>query len=90
MRTCPYCGQEAMSFKRKSFLGPARTAACGSCGRRISVSWVGLLGFAPLFAGMLGMIYFEGSWLGMFAAAVGVVAMFAFHEWLVPLVRRDG
>ena len=90
MRTCPYCGQEALSARRKSFLGPARTVACDCCGRRISVSWAGLLAVVPLFAGMLGMVHFGGSWWGIVSAALGAVGMFAFHEWLVPLVGRDG
>lgn len=90
MRTCPYCGQEALSFWRKSFLGPARTAACGSCGRRISVAWLGILGVVPLFAGMMALAWSGGSWLGILALVLGVLGTFAFHEWLVPLVRRDG
>ncbi len=90
MRTCPYCNQEAFSFWRKSFLGPARTAECRSCGRKVSVSWVSLLGMVPLLAGMFAFARLEGSPLGIAALVGGIVAVCAFHEYVSPLVGRDG
>ena len=90
MRTCPYCNQEAFSFWRKSFLGPARTAACGSCGRKVSVSWVSLLGTIPLLAGLFACALLGGSLLGILALAAGIAALFAFHEFVAPVVGRDG
>ena len=87
MRTCPYCGKEAMSFSRKAQLGPVRTAKCQFCGKRVSVSPLSFFGLAAFFLGIIAPI-FVGLPLGIAAFVVGAVVMFVIHE-AVPLVGRD-
>lgn len=87
MRTCPYCGQEAMSVFRKPSVGVLRRVKCQSCGKRVSVGVLSLFGLAALFLGSAAAIYL-GLPLGLVAFVVGVIAMFVIHE-AVPLVGRD-
>ena len=89
MRKCPYCGQEALSAFRKAVLGPMRSVPCKSCGKRISVHPRSIWVLMPFLAGIGIAIYLEGSPLGIAAIVAGAIAMFALHEYLVPLVRRD-
>ena len=89
MRTCPYCGQQALTARQKSTLGPVRSVSCQSCGKRVSVSPVGVLAVVPFLIGIGVAWYFEASPLGIAALVLGAVAMFAVHEYAVPLVRRD-
>lgn len=88
MRTCPYCGNEALSVLGKAALGPARSVRCKSCRKRISVHPVSVLIVVPFLAGV-GVAWYFKSLMGVAALAVGAVAMFLLHEYLVPLVRRD-
>ncbi len=90
MRTCPYCGQEALSVVRKSVLGPARSTPCKSCGKRISVHPRSLWAVMPFLAGIAVAIYLEASPLGIAALVAGAIGMFALHEYAIPLVGRDG
>ena len=89
MRTCPYCGQEALSVLRKSVLGPMRSTPCNSCGKRISVHPRGIWAVMPFLAGIALATYLEASPLGIAALVVGAIGMFLVHEYVVPLVRRD-
>ena len=89
MRTCPYCGNEALTVSRKAALGPIRSARCKSCGKRISVHPASVLAVIPFVAG-IGAAWYLRSAAGVAAIAVGAVAMFLLHEYFVPLVRRDG
>jgi len=89
MRTCPYCGQQALTARQKSTLGPVRSVPCQSCGKRVSVSRWSILAVVPFLIGIGAAWYLEASPLGIAALVVGVIAMFAVHEYAVPLVRRD-
>lgn len=87
--TCPHCGQACLSFWRKQALGPATSAACGSCGKRVSVGPGALLSILPIVAAFI--IARQLAW----PAAAGValllagacLAAFVSHRF-VPLVRR--
>ena len=87
MRTCPYCGQEAMSAFRKATVGVMRVVKCQACGKRVSVSWLSLLGLAALLLGGVGAALI-GYPAGLVALVAGGVAMFLIHE-AVPVVGRD-
>ena len=88
MRTCPYCGKEAFGALRKATLGPARSARCQSCGRRVSVGPVALLAVIPFLAGIWAAWYLRSP-IGIAALAVAAVLMFVIHEYAIPLVPRD-
>jgi len=89
MRTCPYCGQQALTGWLKTTLGPLNSLPCQSCGKRVSVSPLSVLAVVPLLLGIGAVWYFRASPLGIAALIVGALAMFAIHEYAVPLVRRD-
>jgi hypothetical protein len=89
MRTCPYCGQQALTARQKATLGPVRSVPCQSCGKRVSVSPLSVLAGVPFLLGIGAVWYFRASPLGIAALIVGAVAMFVIHEYAVPLVRRD-
>ncbi len=48
--TCPHCGQRAMTGARKLGLGPAFSAACRSCGKKLSVPKSATAACIPLLA----------------------------------------
>jgi hypothetical protein len=88
MRTCPYCGQQAMSVFRKLNLGPTRGVKCQSCDKRVSVSWLSLFGMAALYVSIAAAAY-VGLPLGVPAVVMGAIAMLLIH-YAAPLVgRRD-
>jgi len=89
VRTCPYCGQQALTALRKAKLGPTRLVRCQSCGKRVSVSPGAVLAVVPFLIGIGAVWYFRASPLGIGALVVGLLAMFVVHEYAVPLVRRD-
>jgi hypothetical protein len=92
MLACPYCHQPAMSQWRKSFLGPALSTPCRACGRRVSVSWLAMLGMLPPIAGVIAaVLLLRYSGLASLAALVaGIAGTFWMHAFRVPLVKRDG
>ena len=89
MRTCPYCGQQALTARQKAALGPVRSMPCQSCGKPVSVGPGSTFAVVPLLIGIGVAWYLEASSLGIAALVVGMIAMFAIHEYAVPLVRRD-
>jgi hypothetical protein len=46
---CPHCNQPCISQLRKSALGPATTATCRSCGKKVSVPWSTVWMMLPAF-----------------------------------------
>ena len=89
MRTCPYCGQQALTARQKAALGPVRSVPCQSCGKPVSVGRGSPIAVVPLLIGIGVAWYLEASPFGIAALVVGLVAMFVIHEYAVPLVRRD-
>jgi hypothetical protein len=87
MRTCPYCGQQAISAGQKATLGPLKSVTCQSCGKPISVSWLSIIGLAAFLLGGAAALWLGMPW-GIAALIAGVGAMFTFHELAVPLVGR--
>jgi hypothetical protein len=91
MTECPYCHRRAMSQLRKSFLGPALSASCISCGKTVSVPLAAMLAVTPfLFSMVLAELLAPDGW--QFAALsllIGISSMAAIHAFLVPLVPRD-
>lgn len=90
MLTCPHCGNQAMSQARKLWLGPASSASCTACGRKVSVSWLAMLAVTPFLAAI-----FSGHWLlpqhyvvFSLAALAGAALLFAIHAWLIPIIPR--
>jgi hypothetical protein len=88
MLTCPHCNQRAMSALRKSFLGPAMTVRCKSCGEAIAVSWWALPAVMPMVGGAASMSQasFSATSIALFAAIF--LVCLAVYIALVPLVRR--
>jgi hypothetical protein len=79
-----------MSQLRKSFLGPALSVACKSCGERLSVPVAAILAVTPfLFSIFLaGLLAPHELALSALSLIGGVFAMAAIHALLVPLVQR--
>jgi len=78
-----------MTQFRKSFLGPARSVACDSCGRKVSVHWLGLSIIIPLLVGIFLKPILLPAWYAYLPLAAGIVATFAMQAFLIPLVPRD-
>jgi hypothetical protein len=55
----------------------------------VSVGPVAILAVVPFLLGIGVAWYLDASLLGIAALVAGAVAMFAVHEYAVPLVRRD-
>ncbi|HSD38844.1 MAG TPA: hypothetical protein VLC92_15135 [Rhodocyclaceae bacterium] len=86
--TCPHCSKRAISFLRKSYLGPATSATCQHCGNKVSVPFSAMLAVIPFVAGILG-----SSVIGLvagkyFVVALGFVVMAYVHHRYVPLSGR--
>jgi RNA polymerase subunit RPABC4/transcription elongation factor Spt4 len=83
---CPHCGSNpAVSFWRKSCLGPAVTTKCRACKKKVSVSWASLLVVIPIVAGI--------ACAPTLATKIGVgsvvVAVGCYLQWqFVSLVRK--
>ena len=90
MVKCPYCNRTAMSFFRKSALGPGRVVNCQSCGKKISAHWSGVFAAIPAFLGGFALMKSESLPLGFLAVAGGILMMGIIHTYLVPLIRNDG
>jgi len=90
MRTCPYCGQEAMTASQKASTGPMLSVKCKSCGRQVSTHPAGFAALVPFLVGIGIGYYLHWSALGIAAGIVGAIAMFLIYDYAVPLVRRDG
>lgn len=87
---CPHCGKPALSFWRKSFLGPARSSPCQSCSKRVSVSWAAMWTAAPVilvaaFPVLSGSAP-DGIWIA--ALVVATVISMVLQWYYVPLVAR--
>lgn len=86
---CPHCGKPALSFWKKSTLGPARSTPCQSCGKRISVSWNALLASAPILIAVAAPILSPMSGTAsMLLLAVAFVLSMTLHWYWVRLVAR--
>lgn len=91
---CPHCGRAALSLARKLVLGPAASAACRACGRRVGVAFgKGLVALSPgLLVVASGVpiahasVRYLPSILGL--DALLLLAMGAAYLWWVPLRRR--
>jgi len=79
-----------MSQLRKSFLGPALSAHCKACGKRVSVPQAAVLAVTPfLFSIVLaGLLAPHGWQFSALSLLAGFLAMSAIHALLVPLVPR--
>ena len=88
MLQCPYCHHSAISYARKSCLGPALSTSCAHCGKQVSVSWFAMLAGIPFLASMPLATHFGFSWQAALVVLVGFGMTFAAHEFLVPLVPR--
>jgi hypothetical protein len=86
---CPHCGKPALSFWRKSVLGPARSTPCQSCGKRISVSWNALLASSPIILAVVtpALIPMSGTATVLLLAIAFAIAM-ALHWYTVRLVAK--
>jgi hypothetical protein len=85
---CPSCHQATIPVWRKLFLGPATSAACPSCGSRISVPYWAMLAAIPFAAGFV-----AAQVVGSFAVAAGLViagslVMAWIHYKFVPLIVK--
>lgn len=86
-KTCPYCGQDAMSTLSKWTAGPGRPSDCINCGRRVRLSekaWIALLPFLIAFVVMLA---FEDPSARLVIAGIAFVTMSALHLFWVPIVE---
>lgn len=100
---CPHCGRNpGLGIWEKSGLGPGRTAACRSCGGRVSVSlflsigFVAITGWLPLLTLVVAMVLAKTLALGAVASALvaligfgaGLLPIVLLFHWLVPLEER--
>lgn len=77
-----------MSYLRKSLLGPALSASCSQCGKRVSVPWLAVGAAVPFVVSIRLALYFGYSWQAALVVFAGVGIMFAMHAILVPLTPR--
>ena len=89
MVKCPYCNRAAMSFARKSSLGPGRAAKCQACGKLVATHWVGILAAFPAFMGGLAMMKTDSLPLGIAAVVAGLAAMALLQTFAVPLMKVE-
>lgn len=91
MNTCPHCSRPAISKTGKAMLGPAISAHCQHCGRRVSIPPQALLAAIPFLASIMCSAWLapEHWLLSLASLAAGAVIMFGMHEALVPLVVSD-
>lgn len=88
MIQCPHCQHPAMSYVRKSCLGPALSVACKHCGKQVSVSWFAVFAFIPFLVCMLLAEHVGHWWPAALILLAGFGVTLVVHEWLVPLVPR--
>ena len=89
MIKCPHCGKQAMTFMRKSGLGPGRVIGCASCGKPVTTHSVAVLAAIPAFLGGVVFLRSTSTAVGIAAIVAGVLAMALIQTFLVPLVRAD-
>ena len=88
MYRCPHCDQPGISAMRKFCLGPAASATCRACGKRVGVPFAAILAAVPFIAAIVGATELD-SWparVGVLLA--GFVIMSVIHLLWVPLIRR--
>ncbi|MEI6737398.1 MAG: hypothetical protein WCL29_02860 [Pseudomonadota bacterium] len=90
MIKCPHCNRTAMSFLRKSALGPGRAVNCQSCGKKISAHWSGIFAAIPAFLGGFALMKSASLPLGLAAVAGGLIVMGLIHTYLIPLIPNEG
>jgi DNA-directed RNA polymerase subunit RPC12/RpoP len=86
---CPHCGKTAMGFAKKQLLGPGRSVACRSCGKRVSVPMWSLAVYVPIVLAVIlpSQLGAAGvTWFVILAIAVAVVG-FIQHAF-IPLVPK--
>jgi uncharacterized membrane protein YbhN (UPF0104 family) len=86
---CPHCRNTAMGFATKLFLGPGRSVACRSCGKRVSIPMWSLAAYVPIILAVIvpSQLGSEGvTWLAILAVAVALV-VFVQHAF-IPLVPK--
>ena len=58
---CPHCGKPGISAMRKICLGPAVTATCKTCGKKVGVPYMSMLAVVPFLAAIFGSALAERS-----------------------------
>lgn len=77
-----------MSYARKVCHGPALSAACAHCDKRVSVAWLSMGAVVPLIVCCRLGLYVGYSWRSMLVLLVGLAAMLAIYAFVMALVAR--
>jgi endogenous inhibitor of DNA gyrase (YacG/DUF329 family) len=86
---CPHCGKQAISMVRKAWLGPAMTATCQVCGKKVGVSYgAAMAAFIPFAAVIVLSSPVEPFSLKAAIWAVGIILTSVTHVRWVPLQKR--
>lgn len=85
---CPHCGNPGVSFLRKMYMGPAISAACRSCGKRVGVPYTAMLAIIPLLVVGPVALAVESHALGAVLLIAGFTAMSYIHMCWIPLEPR--
>ena len=86
--TCPHCGKPGISVLRKMFLGPAVRTACKTCGEKVGVPWISMLGSIPAFVAVAAISLAESYEVKGVILLVTVVLLAIANLLWVPLERR--
>jgi len=89
MMKCPNCGETAMPWYKKAFLGSARVVNCQHCDSKIGVPPQATLiaGFPVLIA--LGIGIFAGVDNTLALVLIGALFAIPAQVIIVPLILRD-
>ncbi len=85
---CPHCGEQAISFARKMCLGPAISAKCKECGKKIGVPFKSMLGVIPFLIAYFCSEFVDPSELKIVIIILGFIVTSYYHMHLVPLEAR--
>ena len=89
--SCPHCREPGITALRKAFLGPAWSATCKACGKKVGVPFVAsALAISPLMVLMMIRIFelVASSVLWVASIVVAGVVSTAIHLRWVDLERR--
>lgn len=89
MYQCPHCGKPAVTFLRKTFLGPGAPVPCQSCEKTVKVTFPDWLKAAlPGATIMLAALFFDSDLMVYGLSLIGLTLMIGLHVLWVPLVKE--
>lgn len=87
---CPYCSCPAISWARKMYLGSATSAACRSCGKKVTIPYWAMVSVVPFLIALVAIQHTQSLLLQAALVLGSLGAMFSIHTFWVPLVPTGG